>query len=272
MKYRTCVLILGFVDFSAAWTQCSPSSISRRTRRSQSASSALFAKSNDLHEFDYLLQEQSTIARNSDESSSVTLRKQQMHHSGGSRRLIQLGRSRFGHRDPTIVVLTSSVATPRAEAVQGQERQAQQQQSTSILPSERDDFDPYADLDAQPQQHYSKIQAVPSSKTTLESRLKQMDLQDIVLTLVIPAIVSFAGLRWGFNKVAQRVADKSDTTLDSFAREMIHHDGDFEEMRACHADYSRQLLWMGPKKNEAMLKRYLAAYAKKKTVSPQAIR
>merc|ERR1712003_219178 len=53
---------------------------------------------------------------------------------------------------------------------------------------------------------------------------------------------------------------------------MIYHDGNEEEMRMCYGDYGRQLLWMGPRKNDAMIKRYLQAYAKKRTVSPQSIR
>merc|ERR1712176_737949 len=52
---------------------------------------------------------------------------------------------------------------------------------------------------------------------------------------------------------------------------MVYHDGDFEEMKMCYADFSRQLMWLGPKKSEVMIKRFLQAYAKKKTVSPQSI-
>ena len=60
--------------------------------------------------------------------------------------------------------------------------------------------------------------------------------------------------------------------MDSFASEMIYHDGDFEEMKLCHADYSKKLVMLGPSKTSTMLKRYLELYAKKRTVSPQAIR
>jgi hypothetical protein len=42
-------------------------------------------------------------------------------------------------------------------------------------------------------------------------------------------------------------------------------------MELCVKDYKTKLVWMGPAKSDAMLKRYLEAYAKKKTVSPQAI-
>lgn len=52
---------------------------------------------------------------------------------------------------------------------------------------------------------------------------------------------------------------------------MLYHDGDFDEMKLCYQDYKRKLVWMGPNKKAAMLKRYLASYSKKKTVSPAAI-
>jgi hypothetical protein len=92
-----------------------------------------------------------------------------------------------------------------------------------------------------------------------------------VLTLIIPGIVAFAASRWVLNKVGKKVTKTSDETLDSFATEMLYHDGDFQEMELCVKDYQTKLVWMGPAKSDAMLKRYLESYAKKKTVSPQAI-
>jgi hypothetical protein len=52
---------------------------------------------------------------------------------------------------------------------------------------------------------------------------------------------------------------------------MLYHDGDFDEMKLCYQDYKRKLVWMGPNRKPAMLKRYLESYVKKKTVSPAAI-
>jgi hypothetical protein len=98
-----------------------------------------------------------------------------------------------------------------------------------------------------------------------------MDLQDIVATLILPSIVLFAAGRWSYNRVATRVGDKADNTLDAFAKEMIYHDGKKDEMKLCIEDYNRRLVWMGPARKESMLKRYLEKYAKRKTVSPQAI-
>ncbi len=136
-----------------------------------------------------------------------------------------------------------------------------------------DDADPYAEIGLEvttPQ--LEKIQREQTISEKIESKLKTMDLQDIVSTLVIPSIVLFAGGRWVYNRASSRVSTSLDDVLDSFASEMIYHDADFEEMKLCHADYSKKLMVMGPRKTQAMLKRYLQLYAKKRTVSPQAIR
>lgn len=190
-------------------------------------------KSHKLHEFDYLLGE-----------NSQPIVQQQVR----SRRRIQL-------QDDRATLLTSTTfAQPGTE----EETLAE--------------ADPYAEIgleEAAPQ--IVKIEESQTVSQKIESKLKTMDLQDIVATLVIPSIVAFAGLRWGYNRVAGRVYESADATLDSFASELIYHDGDFEEMRLCHGDYSRKLVWLGPKKTQAMLKRYLELYAKKRTVSPQAI-
>ena len=129
-------------------------------------------------------------------------------------------------------------------------------------------MDPYSIDEESGLQKIQQYQQV--SKPTLEQRLKQMDLQDLIATLVLPSIVLFAAGRWVYNRVASRVEDKVDETLDSFAREMLYHDGDFNEMKLCIQDYSKKLLAL-PNRKSAMLKRYLEDYAKKKTVSPQAI-
>lgn len=136
-----------------------------------------------------------------------------------------------------------------------------------------DDADPYAEIgleEAAPQ--LEKIQREQTISEKIESKLKTMDLQDIVSTLIIPSIALFAGGRWVYNRAANRVGESLDEVLDKFASEMIYHDADFEEMKLCHGDYSKKLMVMGPRKTQAMLKRYLQLYAKKRTVSPQAIR
>jgi hypothetical protein len=105
----------------------------------------------------------------------------------------------------------------------------------------------------------------------IDAKLKSMDFQDIVLTLVVPSILLFAGGRWAYNRVAAKVQSKIDVTLDSFAQEMIYHDGDFQEMKMCVSDYNKKLVFLGPTKREKMVKRYLQTYAKRKTISPQSI-
>jgi hypothetical protein len=121
-------------------------------------------------------------------------------------------------------------------------------------------------------QNYQETRDAPKS---FGSRLKTMDLQDIVATLVLPSIAVFAGGRYVYNRVAAKVTDRTDDLLDSFAKELIYHDGNFEEMKLCIADYQKRLVWLkiGPpsRQRDSMLKRYLESYVKKKTISPQAI-
>lgn len=196
----------------------------------------------DLHEFDYLLKETG--------AASST------HTASHSRRRIVLPRDANSQRS---TVLASTFAAPSAVTEQGEEV------STTDAAE-----DPYADaLDSQLGKihQYQEKQQAP----TLQSKLKQMDLQDIIITLFVPGIALFAAGRWGYNRIAGRVSESADETLDAFAREMLYHDGDFKEMELCIADYNRKLVWMGPTRRDSMLKRYLEAYAKKKTISPQAI-
>jgi hypothetical protein len=106
----------------------------------------------------------------------------------------------------------------------------------------------------------------------LNEFLKNSDMGDIVVTLAIPAVIALVGVRFASGKVYSFLEEKADVTLDSFAKEMLYHDGDFEEMKMSKEDYARRLAWLGPKRSDSMLKRYLELYSKKKTVSPQSIR
>ena len=207
-----------------------------RPLKLQTATSRLSAQSK-LHEFDYLLGE------------SGKPKHDQQHVV--SRRRIHLS-------DDRATVLAS---TTFAEA---------QTEEVALLDEE---VDPYADIgleQASPQ--LEKIQQEQSFSQRVEAKLKTMDISDVVSTLVIPSIALFAGGRWVYNRAASRVGQSFDGLLDSFATEMIYHDGDFEEMKLCQSDYSKKLVVLGPRKTQAMLKRYLQLYAKKKTVSPQSIR
>jgi hypothetical protein len=202
----------------------------------------------DLHEFDFLLREQT-----------------QTQHTGvvasGSRRGIALGGN--ADADGKRTILASSFA--------GAPNQVQEQEEAATT---SDGDDPYANSLEDDSLQLNKIQSFQEqqvSKPSLENRLKEMDLQDIIATIILPSIVAFAGLRWGFNKVSGKVKTSAKTTLDAFAKEMIYHDGDFDEMKMAVADYNNRLVWMGPAKKDAMLKKYLEVYAKKKTVSPKSI-
>lgn len=192
----------------------------------------------DLSEFDYLLQETS--------SSTVAA-------PVSSRRRVVLSEN---IHDTRTTILASTSTFPGAPVAE--------EEATAAAD------DPYANaFDSQ----VGKIQQYEEQAqvNTLETKLKSMDLQDIVLTLFIPGVVLFAASRWAFNRVGGKVTENKDEMLDNFAREMLYHDGDLKEMELCIKEYKNKLVWMGPARSDAMLKRYLEQYAKKKTVSPQAI-
>jgi hypothetical protein len=175
-----------------------------------------------------------------------------------SRRRIAFPSSKH-HHDGRTTVLASAFPAPN-EAVSSEEQQAA-----------TDADDPYANAFDSQMQKINTYTEQQTAKPSLESRLKNMDLQDIISTLIVPSIAVFAAGRWVYNRAASRVSENTDATLDAFARELLYHDGDFDEMKLCYTDYSRKLAFLGPKKREAMLHRYLEAYAKKKTITPKAI-
>ncbi len=126
------------------------------------------------------------------------------------------------------------------------------------------------------EQEQVAMKSQPVSKPPLSVRtlnyLKGKDFGEIFFTVLVPVIGGAYFLNKAYENVSGRVEGKADDTLDDYANEMIYHDGDFEEMKMAHDDYSKRLMFMGPKKSDAMIKRYLEFYAKKKTVSPQSIR
>jgi len=204
--------------------------------------SSSLKSANNLHEFDYLLNE---------DASSFTQQQSR------SRRRIHMN-------DDSATVLTSSIAsTPgAAEDLMGEYFE------------DEVEVDPYADIGLEQvnSQAMVKINDENQSITSkFEDKFKTMDLQDVVTTLIFPSILAFVALRWGFNKASARVGKSMDAALESFSSEMIYHDGDFEEMKLCHSDYSKKLAFLGPTKSSAMLKTYLESYAKKRTVTPQGI-
>lgn len=218
----------------------------------------------NFREFDSILFEgearPDSINYNNDVSQREQDNQQWQHQGFVSNRRIAL----TGSRDTRLTVLASTTF-PGAPVLA--EELSVGDDALSKVASEED---PYANaLDSR----LGKIEQYQEQRqtSTLESRLKSMDLQDIILTLILPGILVFAGSRWAFNKVGGRMSQTSEEILDNFATEMLYHDGDFKEMELCVKDYKTKLVWMGPTKSDAMLKRYLESYAKKKTVSPQAI-
>lgn len=111
----------------------------------------------------------------------------------------------------------------------------------------------------------------PSMGTQFRNYMKGKDFGEVFFTVLVPVIAGYYLSKKAFAEGSARVEGKADSLLDSYADEMIFHDGDFEEMKLCHSDYNKKLTWMGTKKSDSMIKRYLEFYAKKKTVSPQAI-
>ena len=112
----------------------------------------------------------------------------------------------------------------------------------------------------------------PPIKTQMQNFLKGKDFGEIFFTVLVPVIGGYYLTKEAYARASTRVGTKQEETLEDYANEMIYHDGDFDEMKLAHADYSKRLAFMGPKKSDSMIKKYLEYYAKKKTVSPQAIR
>jgi hypothetical protein len=102
--------------------------------------------------------------------------------------------------------------------------------------------------------------------------LKGKDFGEIFFMVIVPVIAGYALTKTAYAKATDQLSEKADDALDSYANEMIYHDGNLEEMKFSHDHYNKKLVWLGPKKSDAMIKRYLEMYAKKKVVSPQAIR
>lgn len=219
--------------------------LSLAVSRTSTRSSFLLRSSRpDLQEFDFILGEGNSQSQNDFNQQTVVRSRRQIKLPGGGRP---------GER--ATILASSTFAAPGIEEDVAQEQEA----------------DPYADLlEESPILHKYEKQEVGFVEGA-KNNLKAMDLQDIISTLIVPSIFAGAALKWGFGRVSERVSAKAEATLESFASDMVYHDGDFEEMKLCSKDFGKKLVWLGPHKNTIMLKRYLQLYAKKKTVSPQSI-
>ena len=237
--------------------------------QSRSQQHLFSAANHNLNEFDFLLGE---FQIDSDKISSSQTKQRLQHRrivlpsssSDANGRQVVLASSTFaGSAAPSMNMYDEEQTTKEANA-EGVESETLTNQEGGTT------YDPYASaLDSQ----FNKIEQYKEKQATsaLENKLKSMDLQDIVLTLFIPGVLAFVAGRFIFQKVSTKVSANTDSILDSFANEMIYHDGDYKEMELCYKDYATKLVYMGPLKSDAMIKRYLELYSKKKTVSPQAI-
>jgi hypothetical protein len=197
---------------SLAWVAASFSSSSHfsRTRSACRSTTALASQYRDLSEFDYLLSEGGVHQQQQQQQQ-----QQKSSSTSFTRRRIQLPSSHDSIHNQRTTILASSFAAPTTE------------QTTATTTSEggaADDAaaaaadDPYASsaFDSQ----LGKIQTFEEQQQTrpsIEQRLKSMDLQDIIVTLILPSIALFASGRWVYNKVSSRVMERGDETLDSFA-------------------------------------------------------
>lgn len=112
-------------------------------------------------------------------------------------------------------------------------------------------------------------QKVKAEKTAMRAE-NGMSLPEFTAEILVPtAVVGFLG-NWVYTNTKFLYDKNQAVALASYASEMIYHDGDFEEMKMCQNEYRRKL-GIGPKRRK-MLTSYLEQYAKKKVVSPQAIR
>jgi len=232
----TSLVFLGLGKDSAAF---------QHTRFATPRSVAMRGLRPDLHEFDFILGEGNSQISNPSKHQTIVR----------SRRKVQLPGD--GTRNERVTVLASSTfAAPGIE-----------DEATEF----EDETDPYADILEESSNLARYDQKDQSFSERAENRLKEMDWQDIISTLIVPSIFAFAGLRWGAIKVTKKMQIKAEASLDAFASEMVYHDGDFEEMKLCLKVYNSKMVWLGPNRTPVMLKRYLQLYSKKKTVSPQSI-
>lgn len=106
---------------------------------------------------------------------------------------------------------------------------------------------------------------------TAANFVKGKDFGELFFTVAIPVIAGYYFFKKAAGKASENLEEKADELLTNYANEMIYHDGDFDEMKLAHADYSKKMAWMGPNKSDRMIKCYLEQYAKMKVISPQAI-
>lgn len=210
-------------------------------RSTTTRSVAMRSSRPDLSEFDFILGENDS----SSQQQSIVRSRRKIQLSGDNTR-----------SDRVTVLASSTFAAPGMEAE---------------VAAAEEEADPYGDIleENTVMSRYEQKDETFVERTS--NKLSEMDMQDVISTLIVPSIFVFAGLRWGAKKAAGKVSVQASEGLDEFANEMVYHDGDFEEMKLCLSAYNKKLVWLGPNKSKTMLKKYLKLYSKKRIVSPQAI-
>jgi hypothetical protein len=222
--------------------------LASRHRRLPVVVSHRSASNKNLNEFDYLLQETSAVTPPTPNAAN--------------RRNLAIRLA----SDQTTILASSGFAGPSTAAT------LQEQVDAYDTNNELDMDDPYKAQINKIQKYQQQQEQQLQQPLSFETRIKRMDFQELILLVVIPSVALFAAGRWGYNRVAARLSQTTNALLDSFAREMIYHDGDYEEMKLTVRAYQNKLLYLGPLRREKLLQRYLAAYAKRMTITPQAVR
>lgn len=206
----------------------------------------------DLHEFDHLFAEKTTSDTQKTSQPVVSRRRI---HVNDERRTVFASSATMDATSEFDVESESAAARTEGTAV------GSGQSSTEEL------FNPQKAL-----LEMEREEKGASFGERMADEFFEMNFLGAVSSLLIPGILAFVGGRWMYNRISARLSGSLTAGLEEFADEMIYHDGDFEEMKLCYSDYSKKLSVLGPLKGQKMSKKYLELYAKKKTISPQAIR
>ncbi len=116
----------------------------------------------------------------------------------------------------------------------------------------------------------SKGLSYPSVSNLLENQ----DYLGVLWKWGVPVTAGAIGLAASAKYLTNAYQTKGIQMCDSYANEMVYHDGDFEEMKLCHRDWKRKIRLYFPLpsvRKTKMLSSYLETFTKKKPVSPQAV-
>jgi len=105
-----------------------------------------------------------------------------------------------------------------------------------------------------------------TSKYSFRDLMEKKEYNTIIVNYAVPLVIAGVGVGYAARALSTRYRTKIDGLFTSYANEMVYHDGDFEEMKACHDDYRRRLsawtglLRIGSLKRD-MIGKFLESYA-----------